>query len=283
MNILDIQFHSLAMRPFLSKNLGFDRVYSTKSHALHGRSFMTKNAFFEATDNHVKSVARAPSAPWAAIALLSLATLNGCNSSSVYLDNFDSTPTGSPPAQPQVGTSMVVGNVVVVADPTNTNAADRWLQLTRPEPTLTASYVGTLKTPVTAKGGVNFVGYVPSSSPIDLSAYFLPAAGPQGAPLLHVDLLPNGNIRLNDSDVVGTYKFDHLVGFFITFDLKASPPTATVLIRGGGQDASKTVPVPASLAGFGFGKIQVDAPFEGVNAKPGKFFINDVLATRAST
>jgi hypothetical protein len=240
---------------------------------------MTKDTFFESTGDHGKL--RAIFGRCAAIALLSLVILSGCNTTSVYLDKFDS-PTGSTPTQPQVGTSTTNGNVVVVADPTNTNAADHWLQLTRTAPTATASYVGTLTAPVTAKGGVNFVGYVPSSSPIDLSVYFLTANGPQGAPLLHVDLLPNGSIRLNDSDLVGTYKFDHLVGFFITFDLKASPPTATVLIRGGGQDASKTVPVPASLAGFGFGKIQVDAPFEGVNAKPGKILINDVIATRAS-
>ena len=244
---------------------------------------MTRNPFLEATGNLGKFVLRALSGLGVAIALLSLAILGGCNSSFVYLDKFDSTATGSPPAQPQVGTSTISGNVIVVADPTNTNAAEHWLQLTRTAPTATASYIGTLKTPVTAKGGVDFVGYVPSSSPIDLSVYFLPAAGPQGAPLLHVDLLPNGNIRLNDSDVVGTYKFDHLVGFFITFDLQASPPTATVFIRGGGQDASKTVPVPPSLAGFGFGKIQVDAPFEGINAKPARLLIDEVIATRAST
>ena len=241
---------------------------------------MTKKAFLEATSNG-KFVLRAPSALCAMIAVLSLAILTGCNATTVYLDKFDS-PTGSPPAQPQVGTSTISGNIVVAADPTNSNAADHWLQLTRPAPTSTASYVGTLQSSVTAKGGINFVGFVPSASPIDLSVFFLTANGPQGAPLLHVDLLPNRNIRLNDSEVVGTYQFDHLVGFFITFDLKASPPTATVLIRGGAQDASKTVPVPPSLAGFGFGKIQVDAPFEGVNAPPGKILINDVIATRAN-
>jgi hypothetical protein len=241
---------------------------------------MTRNPSLEATGSCRKFVQPAPSALLAAI-VLALAILSGCNTTSVYLDKFDSA-TGSPPPQPQVGTSTVSGDVVVAADPTNTNASDHWLQLTRPAPTSTASYVGTLKTSVTAKGGINFVGYVPSASPIDLSVYFLTANGPQGAPLLHVDLLPNGNIRLNDSDIVGTFRFDHLVGFFISFDLKASPPTATVLIRGGAQDASKTVQVPPSLAAFGFGKIQVDAPFEGVNAKPGKLFINDVVGTRAS-
>lgn len=225
---------------------------------------------------------RVPLAVCIAAALLSIAVLSGCNTTSLYLDTFSSA-TGSPPAQPQIGTSTVSGNVIVYPDPTGTNAAAHWLQLTRPAPTETASYIGTLKASVTAKGGINFVAYVPSTSPIDVSVYFEPSSGPQGAPLLHVDLLPNGNIRLNDSNVVGTFKFDHLVGFFISFDLQASPPTATVLIRGGGQDASTTVPVPTSLAGFGFGKIEVDAPFEGVKAPSGYFFINEVVATRASS
>jgi hypothetical protein len=217
-----------------------------------------------------------------AIALLSLAIISGCNSTTVYLDKFDSTAVGSPPAQPQVGTSTTSGDVVAAADPTNTNSADHWLRLTRPSPLALASYVGTLTTAVTAKGGVDLVAYVPSSTPIDVSVYFQPSTGPQGAAVLHIDLLPNGSIRLNDSDVVGTYAFDHLVGFFITFDLKASPPTATVLVRGGAKDASTTVQVPPSLAGFGFGRIQVDAPFEGVNAPAAKFFINEVIATRSS-
>jgi hypothetical protein len=218
----------------------------------------------ETTDNHGKFVLCTSAAVWATLVLLSMAILTGCNASTVYLDKFDSTPAGSPPAQPQVGVSQVGGDVVVAADPTNSNSTDHWLRLTRPAPTAVGSYIGTLTTPVTAKGGVDFVGYVPSSSPIDLSVFFQVASGPQVAALLHIDLLPDGHIRLNDSDIVGTYQFDHLVGFFITFDLKASPPTATVLVRGGGQDASKTVQVPPALAGFGFGKIEVDAPFEGV-------------------
>ena len=131
---------------------------------------MTKKESLESTGNCDKL--RARSGRCAAIALLSLVVLSGCNTTSVYLDKFDS-PTGSPPAQPQVGTSTTNGDVVVVADPTNTNASDHWLQLTRTAPTATASYVGTLTAPVTAKGGVNFVGYVPSSSPIDLSGVFL--------------------------------------------------------------------------------------------------------------
>jgi hypothetical protein len=243
---------------------------------------MITKAFFETKATEGNFVLRAPFAGWAVIVLLSIAIISGCNTTSAYLDTFDSTPTGSPPQQPQIGTSTVNGNVIVEGDPTNTNGADHWLQLTRPMPTETASYIGTLKTPITAKGGIDFVSYVPSTSPIDVSVFFEPSSGPQGAPLLHVDLLPNGNIRLNDSNVVGTFQFDHPVGFFITFDLKASPPTATVLIRGGGQDASTTVPVPASLAGFGFGKIEVDAPFEGIKAKCGYFFINEFVATRAT-
>lgn len=233
------------------------------------------------TEAHEGSFAPGKSFALCVVVLLSIAILSGCNTTSLYLDTFDSTATGSPPAQPQIGTSTASGNVIVEGDPSVANSANHWLQLTRVIPTETASYVGTLKSPVTAKGGIDFVAYVPSTSPIDVSVFFEPSSGPQGAPLLHVDLLPNGNIRLNDSTVVGTFKFDHVVGFFITFDLKASPPTASVLIRGGGQDANTTVPVPASLAGFGFGKIEVDAPFEGVKAPCGYFFIDEVVATRA--
>src|SRR4051812_3821578 len=111
-------------------------------HNLNGRPVMTRNTFLEATGICRKFVFPAPSGLCVAIVLLSLAILSGCNTTSVYLDKF-APPPGSAPPQPQVGTSTISGDVVVAADPTNTNASDHWLQLTRPAPTTTASYVGT--------------------------------------------------------------------------------------------------------------------------------------------
>jgi hypothetical protein len=80
--------------------------------------------------------------------------------------------------------------------------------------------------------------------------------------------------------VVGTYAFDTLIAFVIGFEFEGAQPVANILIRGGGEDASLTVPVPANVAGFGLGRVRVFAPFEGVNAPPGAFLVNDVAATR---
>ena len=55
-----------------------------------------------------------------------------------------------------------------------------------------------------------------------------------------------------------------MVGVFLLLTaarLNAQVQTDTQTTAG---NASKTVQVPPALAGFGFGKIEVDAPFEGV-------------------
>ena len=113
-----------------------------------------------------------------------------------------------------------------------------------------------------------------------LTVFFEPRAPLPQIPLMHIDLLPNGNIRVNDSTVAGTFKFDTLVGFFINFDLTSSAPTAEILVRGGATDASLTVPVPVNAANFGLGRVRIVAPFEGVNAPNGSFLVNDIIATK---
>lgn len=221
---------------------------------------------------------------YAAVLPLSLIALSGCGVSLVYQDNFDATPVGAPPGPPAIGTSSVSGDVRVAPDPFDAVSPDHWLQLRRVDPLALGEYAATLAQPVTAgKGGVALVGYIPASAPITMSLYFdTPPVAP-AATLLHIDLLPNRNIRVNDSTVVGTYAFDHSVAFLVSFDLAASPPTATLLIRGGGEDASATVPIPGAVAGFGLGRVRLVAPFEGVNSPPGRFLINEVLATRPTS
>ena len=51
-------------------------------------------------------------------------------------------------------------------------------------------------------------------------------------------------------------------------------------LRGGGTDASLTVPVPVNAANFGLGRVRIVAPFEGVNAPNGSFLVNDIIATK---
>lgn len=219
---------------------------------------------------------------WTALLLLSLVPLSSCGVSVVYRDTFDTTAIGQPPGPPKIGLSTADGDTVVIANPEDPASSDRWLELERNSPTgPLAQYVGTFEETITAGGSVNLVGYVPQSSPVTMSVYYVtPASAPQDLTLLHIDLLPNGNIRVNDNSIEGTYKFDQTVGFFVGFDLEANPPTATVLVRGGAEDASVDVEIPAAIANFGLGKVRVETPFEGVNAPQGKFFLNEIVATK---
>jgi len=170
---------------------------------------------------------------------------------------------------------------VIDAHPQNAGSTDHWLKLPRTVATQGGGqYIGMFTQSVTnEKASVDLVGFIPHSSPIMMTVYFEPKAPAPPIPLLHVDLLSNRNIRVNDTTVAGTFLFDTLVGFFINFDLTGPSPSAELLIRGGGIDASLTVAVPASAAKFGLGQVRIVAPFEGVNAPNGWFWVNDVIAT----
>jgi hypothetical protein len=219
---------------------------------------------------------------WRCLTVLpTLLVLSGCGAT-VYLDKFDTAAFGQPPSPPAVGTSTASGDAVTAVHPQTPGSTDRWLRLARPVPTQAGgAYVGNLTENVTnAKASVTLVGFIPKASPIMMTVFFEPKAPAPPIPLLHIDLLPNGNIRVNDTTIVGTFKFDTLIGFVVNFDLTTAARTVSILIRGGGNDASVTLPVPANAANFGLGRIRVFAPFEGVNAPAGAFLVNDVLATR---
>ena len=214
------------------------------------------------------------------LVMLLLILMCGCQSGMVvYLDTFDSTALGEPPGPPQIGTSIVIGDVRIAQNPINDISPDRWLQLKRTAPFELATYEGTLEETVTAETGtVTLVGYIPNFAPSTMSVYFDPPdLAPDGVQLLHIDLRDNGNILLNDSEVLGTYEFDTLVAFLVRFDLADTPPTATLVVRGGGDDANATVEIPSPVASFGLGKIRLETPLA---ENPGLFLVDDVITGR---
>lgn len=215
------------------------------------------------------------------VLLLSVLVLAGCGTT-VYLDKLEGTSIGQPPTPPAIGTSRVGGDALVAANPQDAGSSDRWLRLGRPVPIEAGGeYIGTFAENVTrAKASVALVGFIPRSSPITMTVFFEPKPPAPPAPLLHIDLLRDGRIRINDTTIVGTYAFDTLIGFSVAFDLAGSVPTASVLVRGGGNDASIDVPIPPGAASFGLGRVRVLAPYEGPNAPAGAFLVNDVLASR---
>jgi len=219
---------------------------------------------------------------WRLLAALPIVfALGGCGTT-VLLDKFDTGTVGSAPAQPTTGSSTVTGHAAIAANPQDPASADHWLRLSRTSPTEStlSEYFGAFTENVTKKKvSVDLVGFVPSSAPIMLTVFFESKVQPQ-IPLMHIDLLPNGNIRVNDNQIIGTFKFDTLVGFFINFDLTGTSPSASILIRGGGNDANTTVAIPVNAANFGLGQVHIRAPFEGVNAPNGSFLVNDIFALK---
>lgn len=210
-----------------------------------------------------------------------LLALSGCGTT-VFLDKVQGT-VGQPPGPAATGTSQVsTTNAVIAQDPRSSTSTDRWLRVSRTVATAgggayTANFTQNV---ANAKVGVDLVGFVPSSAPIMLTVHFESGAPQAGIPVMHIDLLPSGKIRIDDSTIAGTFKFDNLIGFFITFNLTGASPTADVLIRGGGEDASLTVALPAHVTTRGLGRVRILAPFEGVNAPNGHFFVNDIIATK---
>ena len=219
---------------------------------------------------------------WRILAVLPLLlALSGCGTT-IFLDKFDAAAVGAPPAPPSTGTSTFSSsNVVIASNPQNAGSADRWLRLSRTVATQGGGqYIGNFTQNVSKKkGSIDLVGFIPQSSKIMMTVFFESGPAPN-APLLHIDLMPAGEIRINDTQVVGTFKFDHLIGFFITFDLTGTSPNAEILIRGGGNDAALNVPISSpNSANFGFGRVRILAPFEGENAPNGAFLVNDIIAT----
>jgi hypothetical protein len=225
---------------------------------------------------------RNPRWRWLAVLPL-LSALGGCATTVIFLDKLDTAGLGQPPAPPETGTSTSSGAplAVIAEDPQNAGSADRWLRLSRTNPVEGGGqYIGTFTQNVTQKKvGVDLVGFIPQSSRIMMTVYYESGPPQEGIPLLHIDLLPTGQIRVNDTMVAGTFRFDHLIGIFVGFDLAASPPIASILVRGGGQDASLDVPIPGIAASRGIGRVRIVAPFEGVNAPNGSFLVDDIVAT----
>jgi hypothetical protein len=233
----------------------------------------------------IKSISSNSFRAWLVILLLAFVVLSGCSQNSIYRDKFDSQPIGGLPAQPDIGSSTVSGDVLIAENPMNDISSDRWLQLKRVGGLDLAEYRATPSEPLSLgdRGSVEFSGYIPSFAPAQMTVVFeTQDIEPQFA-LFHIDLLPNGDIRVSDNTVIGTYAFDSSISFSIDFDLSSSPPTATILVEGEAGDATLTVDIPGeNIPGFGLGHVKFFTSFEGETSPSGQFLINQVVVNKAT-
>lgn len=207
--------------------------------------------------------------------LMLLMTLASCGSTTVLLANFNAEPLGGPPAFAQatgtVETRSAAGSVLV-SNPSGSST--KWAQISHPtrpsrQTMLRArfdSFHGT------GKYSLLVAVFFPSGT----GAVTLQLEPPE---FLHLDFMPQNNVRINDNnaDRVGTFPRDQSFVVSIQVDTTASPPKATISLLGGsGASGSRDVTLPSLATQFGAVRLWMGFQWTG------SFFFDDLLVTRSN-
>ena len=208
--------------------------------------------------------------------------LAACNSTTVLLANFNAEPVGAPPALNQptgtVVTSEGSGTVRVAASPAP-GGGSNWVRIEHPtqpspETVLVArfdSFHGA------GKYGLLAALFIPTGTGA-VTLQLEPFAG-SGGDFLHLDFMPENDIRLNDNNAnrFGTFPRDSTFVVSIQVDSTVSPPTARVGLLGVGTSGSRDVVLPSIATSFG--QVRVWMGFQWT----GPFFLDDLLVTRSNS
>lgn len=216
-----------------------------------------------------------------------LLSLVACNSTTVLLANFNAEPLNAPPAANQpTGTvefSDGAGSVRVVAspDPGVTNNLLRIAHPTQPAPeTVMRAQFDTFHG--TGRYGLLASVFIPSGTgavTLDLESFN--GSINSAAQFLHLDFMPENNVRLNDDNAnrFGTFPRNRTFVVSIQVDTTVSPfkATITLLGAGGAASGSKDVTLPAIANQFGAVRFWMGFQWTG------QFFVDDIVVTRRNS
>jgi len=216
-------------------------------------------------------------------ALTAVLTLASCQSSTVLLANFNSEAVGAPPAANQpTGTVTFAdggGNVRVAVTPTGPTPGNNWLQIDRPKQPAPETVMRARFDAFhgTGKYGLLVAVFIPNGTgavSLDLESFngSITSAGQ----ILHLDFMPENNVRINDNDAdrFGTFPRDKSFVVSISVDNAATPPTATVSLTGNGASGSKDVTLGSIANQFGAVRFWMGFQWSGT------FLIDDLLVTK---
>jgi hypothetical protein len=216
-----------------------------------------------------------------AAVLAALFTFASCQSTTVLLANFNTEAVGAPPAVNQptgtVAFSDGAGSVRVAASPTGSGS--NWLRISHPtqpapETVMRATFDSFHGT---GKYGLLASIFIPSGTgAVTLQLESFNGSIQSAAELLHIDFMPENNIRLNDDNSTrfGSFPRDQAFVVSVQVDNAASPPTATVAVLGAGTSGSKTVNLPAIANQYGAVRFWMGFQWTGT------FFVDDILVTK---
>ena len=173
--------------------------------------------------------------------LLAVLLLAGCAREKLFQSNFDSQPTEQPPTTAEIGTVASEGAVTVIAAPVLPSG--RWVQMDRPAAdTAPASFQGNL-TEVRGDGRYTFSAtvFMPASTAGVATIQFERKNQPLGsiANFLHLDLMPNNKVRIDDlaATEFGVFPRDKPFIVQVTLDIGATP-TARIVLSGDGASGT---------------------------------------------
>jgi hypothetical protein len=221
----------------------------------------------------------------AALAALLLSCV-ACNSTTVLLANFNSEPVGAAPAfnQPTgtVEISNGAGSVRVAPSPVP-SATTNWVRIdhpTQPAPETVMrarfdSFHGA------GKYGLLASVFIPSGTgAVTLQLESFNGSVDSAAEFLHLDFMPQNNVRLNDVDAdrFGTFPRDQSFVVSINVDTTVSPAKATVTLLGAGASGSReNITLPAIANQFGAVRFWMGFQWTG------HFFVDDLIVTRRNS
>ena len=178
-------------------------------------------------------------------AVLTLLLLTGCAREKLFQSNFDNTPVGQAPTTADKGTVKTEGDVSVIAAPVLPSG--RWVQINRPNAdTSPASFQGNLME-VRGDGRYTFSAtlFMPSSTQGVATIQFERQNQPLSsiANFLHVDLMPNNKVRIDDDPGTefGGFPRDKPFIVQVTLNIDESS-TARIVLSGDGASGTAVTP-----------------------------------------
>ena len=211
-----------------------------------------------------------------------LLLLGGCASQTLFQSNFDTTIGQPPTPTQQVGTAAVFGpsgGAVIVASPVTTGG--RWLQVSR-----TTADVGMQGKFAQFLGDGNYTFdatvFMPTGAGV-ASISFEPSSASADNPLqyfLHIDLMPDNSVRIDDLDSTkfGTFPRDQPFIVQVTLQIQAPQSTAHIVLGGTSATGIKdyTIAAPYQANSRQFGAIRIWQGYDN----HGAFDATNVVVTR---
>jgi hypothetical protein len=208
--------------------------------------------------------------------------LCGCPSTTLLEVRFDADTPGAPPSPTQTLGTVVVepgaGSVVVVDTPAADVTPAKWARISHPTRiTPETSMIARMTAPAgNGSFSVTTLLYVPTGEAVPTIQLETLPLGQGAASFLHVDLLADGSLRIDDTMTFGHYPHDQPFLLSIQLEIDQVGATARIAPVGAGTSGSAEIPISSPNIARLFGAVRIWMGFQF----GGTFFADDVVVVK---